>query len=233
MIKTVIFDIDGTMYDYERSNKLALGALKEYCVQHLDLTTTVFRQTLQQADALAVRRIGFPCAAVHNRLLRFQCMLELLGKPLFPHGLAMYHTYWDTLMEHMQPYENLKEFMELLKSRNVGLGIGTNMTAYIQYEKLKKLGVASLVDWVVTSEEAGVEKPDSGFFQLCVEKSGCGAEECLFIGDSVEGDIKGALESGLQALLYEPVENTTAEMHKGLRRVKSYSQCIEDITKFI
>lgn len=79
------------------------------------------------------------------------------------------------------------------------IGIGTNMTAYVQYLKLEKLGLMPYVDFMVTSEEAGAEKPDRRLFDLCVGKAGCGAEECAFVGDSLRGDALGALEAGMRA----------------------------------
>ena len=47
-------------------------------------------------------RIGTDTAAIHSRMLRMQCMLELLEQPLFPHARNMYHAYWDTFIQHIQ-----------------------------------------------------------------------------------------------------------------------------------
>lgn len=37
------------------------------------------------------------------------------------------------------------------------------MTAYVQYRKLEAIGVTSYIDFIVTSEEAGAEKPHYHF----------------------------------------------------------------------
>lgn len=60
------------------------------------------------------------------------------------------------------------------------------------------------ISYLVTSEEAGVEKPSSQFFELCVKKAGCKAGECIFIGDSVTKDVQGAKENGLYGVWYNP-----------------------------
>lgn len=62
--------------------------------------------------------------------------------------------------------------MKQLKEQGVYVGICTNMTAEIQYQKIEKLGITRWIDGVVTSEEAGVEKPDYRIF-LCAEKAEC------------------------------------------------------------
>jgi beta-phosphoglucomutase-like phosphatase (HAD superfamily) len=55
----------------------------------------------------------------------------------------------------------------------VRVGVGSDMTADWQFRKLERLGLLDRIDFAVTSEEAGVEKPAPGFFALCLEKAGC------------------------------------------------------------
>ena len=76
------------------------------------------------------------------------------------------------------------------------------MTAHIQFRKLEKLSLLSFVDFVVTSEEAGCEKPEKSFYELCIEKAGCLPEECLMIGDSLEKDVLGAKTAEMQAMRF-------------------------------
>lgn len=227
MIKAAIFDIDGTMYDYECNNKTALEAVWEYCRERLGISRDVFWEALREAGKTVGERVGRDCSTRHNRLIRYQCMLEKLGRPLFPHAMAMYHAYWDTMLKNMEAYAGLLEFMEMLKGRGIQVGVGSNMTAYIQYKKLEKLGAASYVDWILTSEEAGEQKPAEKFFRLCAEKSGYSAEECLFIGDSLQADIRGALNIGMKALLVAP--GGCAEMSKedSYGVIGSYEECME------
>ena len=84
------------------------------------------------------------------------------------------------------------------------------MTAYIQYKKLEKLGVLKYLDFIVTSEEAGEEKPTPRFFELCVKKAGCKPEECVFIGDSLKKDVIGPTEYGLEGTWYCPEDAVSA-----------------------
>ena len=229
VIRTVIFDIDGTMYDYDACDPSATGAVQKYCREKLGVEQEQFCQALAKAGQMVRQRIGYRCASVHNRLLRYQCMMELWGTPLFPHVQEMQRLYWDTMLEQMKPSAGLTAWMEILKKNGIQIAVGTNMTAEIQYKKLEKLGVSPYVDWLVSSEEAGVEKPDAKFFSQCVEKSGRKPEECLFAGDSLKGDVTPALACGMQALLFSPgsdscKEAVTAEGRK-YYVISSFEEC--------
>ena len=202
MIRAVIFDIDNTVYSYDENHVYGMQALAEYCTGAFGISREEMEKCYRQAGTIMVNRIGTDTAAIHSRMIRVQCMLELLGQPLFPHARNMYHAYWDTFIEHIEPNPGVLEFMQELKKRNIRIGIGTDMTAYIQYRKLEAAGVAPYIDFIVTSEEAGIEKPHYHFFDICVEKAGVRPEECAFIGDNVKKDIEGAWESGLKGIWY-------------------------------
>ncbi|MBU5480460.1 HAD family hydrolase [Blautia sp. MSJ-19] len=211
MIKAVIFDIDNTLYSYDENHMYGMQALADYCNRTFDISEEEMRNCYKKAGIIMIDRIGTDTAAIHSRMLRMLCMLELLGQPLFPHVRNMYHAYWDTLIAHAVPSPGVLEFLKELKDRNIRIGIGTDMTAYIQYKKLEAIGAAPYIDFIVTSEEAGIEKPAGRFFELCVEKAGVAAEECAFIGDNVRKDIEGAWENGLKGIWYtqekEPAES--------------------------
>ena len=202
MIKAVIFDIDNTIYNYDSCHAIAYQALAEYCRHSFSLEKDEYDTCYSQAGSIVIERVGTSTAAIHSRTLRFQCMMELLKQPLFPHVEKMYQIYWDTFLAQIVPHPGLLEVLSLLKSRHIRIGIGTDMTARIQYKKLEKSGAAPFIDFVVTSEEAGVEKPDPRFFSLCLAKARCRADECIFIGDNPIKDVKGALDFGMQGVLY-------------------------------
>lgn len=202
MIKAVVFDIDNTLYSYDKTHIYGMRALADYCESAFGICAEEMESCYKKAGKIMIGRIGTDTAAIHSRLLRTQCMLELLEKPLFPHAVNMYHAYWDTLIRQAQPSSGVLDFMRELKKREIRIGIGTDMTAYIQYKKLEAIGVAPYIDFMVTSEEAGVEKPHPHLFELCVEKAGVQAEECAFIGDNLKKDVEGAWNSGLKGIWY-------------------------------
>lgn len=221
-IRTVIFDIDDTMYDYTFGDRAAKEAVKSYCLRELELTGDMFEHLYQSANQTIIQRIGYPCAAIHNRFIRFQCMMELMKKPLFPHARVLSELYWNTLLEQMKPQPGFKDLLKMLKERGIQIGVGTNMTAYVQYRKLECLGVEDMIDWIVTSEECGVEKPDSKFFEICAAKSGFRAAECMFIGDGLKGDALGALKSGMKPVWYTALAENTVNCPEGVIALESF-----------
>lgn len=203
MIKAVIFDVDDTLYSYKKAHAEAFAALTEYAGKNLGLAPKNFEDLHEKINCELKAYMG-DVAAVHNRLIRYQNMLESKGLPLYPHVLEMDKIYWDTLIRASVPSDGASDAMKALKDQGIRIGIGTDMTARIQFRKLTKLGLLPYIDFLVSSEEAGAEKPDPALFARCMEKAGCRARECLFVGDSLKKDVLGAMAAGMQAVWYRP-----------------------------
>ena len=60
---------------------------------------------------------------------------------------------------------------------------GQLLAAGFQHGKLAELGLERYIDVLVTSEEAGAEKPSARIFRMALKKAGCRASETLLIGD--------------------------------------------------
>ena len=80
MIQAVIFDIDNTLYDYDAAHAVAFQALTEYAQHTLGVDPETFEALHQRANQLLQARTGGDCAAIHNRLLRYQILLEELSQ---------------------------------------------------------------------------------------------------------------------------------------------------------
>lgn len=227
MIKTVIFDIDNTMYDYDRVHRTAMAALGAYMKENFGMAPEETEALVQKCMDIILERTG-DVAAQHSRLLRFQCVLEQIGSTDYQKAMEMYHVYWDTLIEAMEPQPGLLPLLTRLKEQGMKLGVGSDMTAYVQYRKLKKLGVLPYLDFLVMSEEAGAEKPAPQFFELCLKKAGCAPEECVFIGDNPKKDVIGAAECGLTGIWYNPAGREAEEM-AGYPVLLSFEDYLRDI----
>ena len=226
MIKTVIFDIDNTLYDFDHANLNALDALGDYAQEHFGWEKASFIERNRDMMRKMHEKMG-DVSAYHNRVIRFQNMLEEAGLPLYPHALAMYGLYWDTVLKRAVISPGAAETMKELKERELQIGIGTDMTTWIQLRKLETLGLLTYVDFLVSSEEAGVEKPHRELFELCAAKAGCEPSECLFIGDSLARDYHGALNAGMKALWFDPPGGTFLSGDPGDEPVEKISRMKE------
>lgn len=96
-------------------------------------------------------------------------------------------------------YPNAIEVVSAL-SKKYRLHILTNGFSEVQFVKVKNSGLEPYFDTIITSEMAGIQKPDPKIFQYALKKTGAKMEETLMIGDDLEVDILGAQEIGLDQI---------------------------------
>ena len=229
-MKAVIFDLDNTLYSYDRAHAAAWAALLRLAGEALDLTEARFTALHAEASRVLNRRCGGG-PAIHNRLIRFQILLELAGLPIGA-APALADCYWETLLSHMEAEPGAAETLGALRALGLRVGVGTNMTADRQFEKLKRLGLLPLVDLLVTSEELGVEKPDPRLFALCAEKAGAAARDCAFVGDSLEKDALAARRAGMTGLWYCPGGGPAPEGLPVLRSLAELPKLLQTLPTF-
>ena len=221
--KAVFFDLDGTVYNYNRGDRLGKEAISSYMEREFGLSGEETGRALKWAFLEAGNRIGYSCGALHNRLIRYQMMLEHLSLPIHPHAMALASLYWDTLIGQAQPEPGLIPLLQALRSRGLITGFGTNMTAMIQFKKLDRLGLWPYTDVLVTSEEVGTEKPDRRVFDWCARKASLSNEECIFIGDTWAHDVDGARKAGMEGILYRGKESDPVPFEE---RILSFENCL-------
>ena len=197
MYKGVIFDIDGTLYDYQINDKLAMNHFCAYIEANLGIEEKKFRETYTAARNIIHARLK-DTAASHSRVLMIQTALELLNLNPFDYVLELYDVYWNYFLENMRPYDGATEFLAELKANDVKISTCTDMTAQIQYRKIKKLGLDRYIDFMVTSEETGFEKPAPIMFNLALEKMKIQSNEAAYFGDALDRDILGAANVGIK-----------------------------------
>lgn len=94
------------------------------------------------------------------------------------------------------------ELVKYLKGLGCRLHICSNGFHEIQYKKLRACGLYDYFDTVILSEDAGANKPSKKFFDYAFEKTGAKVDSTLMIGDNYNADIEGAMDSGLDTILY-------------------------------
>lgn len=196
MYKGIIIDIDDTLYQYQPLHEQALNAL----MQTASETFSVDLKEVESAYNTAKQNVKFKVpetAASHNRLLYIQNMCEILNLDSLKHSLTLYNIYWDTFLEELTLSSGAKTFFE--NYGHLPICLLTDLTAHIQHRKVERLGIQDWVNFMVTSEEAGCEKPHPFMFQLALHKLQLTAKDVCMIGDSYKKDILGANSMGIDA----------------------------------
>lgn len=222
MVKAVIFDIDNTLYSYDDAHAVAWKALCAYAREHLDMDAEGFARAHKAAQLLVKERLATDCAALHNRQLRYQVLLEENRKPLH-HAIAMNDLYWNTLIGAAKPEPGILDCLEALKKNGFILGIGTDMTIDYQLKKLVSLQMLPYFDFIVSSEEVNVEKPHEKLFACCAHKANVPAEECLFVGDNLKKDYYGSQNAGMESMWYCS-DPASADANPEIRKISHYHQ---------
>ena len=193
----VLFDLDDTLYAYAPCNEAALAAVAKLALGAGGPDAREFRALHDEVRrVLAERHAG--TAASHDRARFFSEMVERLELPA---ALAdeWYQAYWSAFLARMEPAPGAREVLEVLGAR-CPLALVSNHTTAPQLAKLARLELAGCFRAVVTSEEAGAEKPAARPFELALERLGVAAEDVVMVGDDPVGDIGGARSLGLRAL---------------------------------
>lgn len=199
MYKAIIFDLDDTLYAYESLNEAAISALQDYTCNTFGVSDEEFNNAYSWARK-ETKKLLAETGASHNRMLYCQKTLEYLGKKPTKGALDMYEVYWGYMLRNMKLREGALEILEYCANQNIKIGICSDLTAQIQHRKLKQLGIINYVDAIVTSEEAGAEKPAPIMFQMILNKLGVKPKEAVYVGDSLKKDIMGAEAEGIEAL---------------------------------
>ncbi|XP_028982310.1 neurochondrin homolog [Diachasma alloeum] len=105
------------------------------------------------------------------------------------------------------PGDTVEMLVELRKKYL--LGLITNGPSCAQREKVRRLELARYFDIVLVSGDLPWEKPQAEIFQEACRSLGVRPSNCIMIGDKLESDIKGGIESGLAGTVWIPLSDKT------------------------
>lgn len=211
--QAIIFDTDNTLYAYDRPHARASAATEEKAARLLGVEPVQVRVAFSQARAEVKQQLG-KTASSHSRLLYFQRGIELLGrKTQLVITLDLEQTYWRTFLAHCELFPGVREFLLALRSHGIGTAIITDLTSQIQFRKIIYFGLDDCFDYVVTSEEAGADKPQEAPFRLAIDKLGLEPESIWMIGDDLRSDVHGASRFGITTLWRENGDARAADGH--------------------
>jgi 5'-nucleotidase len=199
----VLFDMDDTIFDHSLSCRATLGRLRR---DHRFLRT----RSLNDLQREYLRLLGVTHREValgrrtreEARTERFLHLVEWLGHRIdLEKAAGLSREYRQQYQRLRRPVRGAPEFLRALHGRT-RIGIVTNSTTAEQTEKLAFLGLHRIVDFLVTSEEIGVAKPEPAIFRAALDRAGSLSSEAVMVGDSWAGDIVGAHGVGIRAIWF-------------------------------
>ena len=208
MIKVVLWDIDGTLLNFEAAEKNAIRAcfasheLGECSDEMLKRYSVINRKYWEALEK---------CELTKPQVLvgRFREFFETEGLPV-EKAESVNAEYQLLLGETVVFCDDGYELVNKLKGKVKQVAV-TNGTKVAQDKKLAKSNLIELLDNVFISDVLGVEKPNKGFFDIVFERIGeYKKEEMLIVGDSLTSDIRGGNNAGILTCWYNPkkLENT-------------------------
>jgi putative hydrolase of the HAD superfamily len=192
-MKAVFFDIDDTLYDTSGFAALARRAAINVMIDaglplESDEAYKLLREIIKEKGSNYDK---------HFNVLTKRVFGE--EKPrLIALGMITYHNVKFALL---RLFPETMSTLIYLKSQGYHLGVISNGITIKQWEKLIRLGLHHFFDEIITSEEAGAEKPDEIIFKQALDRMGCKAGNSIMIGNKFSEDIKGALNVGMEAIL--------------------------------
>jgi putative hydrolase of the HAD superfamily len=217
----LFFDLDHTLWDFDANSRNTLDELyqtldlKQKGVNDFDL---FHKNYLIHNDKLWDRyRNGF----IKVEELRWKRMwLTLIDFKIGDEALArnMGTLFLDLLPTRKLLFPHAVEILDWLSSRNYQLHLITNGFEKTQYSKLKNSGIDKYFGEMITSEVSGSLKPHKEIFEYAFQKTGAQKEKSIMIGDSIEVDIQGALNAGIDQVFVnhlhlEPAIQPTYTIH--------------------
>lgn len=220
----VIFDLGGTILHQEWLSFVAGSArLLEFAESTPDLTAEEIQLIADEInkDVQRVRdesMAEFSTQSFHRLLYEH---LDISFNISFP---EMEREFWNAAVIY-SPSEGIFDVLDLLDRHQIKTGILSNSSfrGVVLEEELAKHNLAHRFSFLISSIDYGFRKPHRRLFQVAVRKMNLEPQDIWFVGDSLEYDIRGAIDSGLYPVWYNP-ENKPDQIDGEYLVVRSWQE---------
>jgi len=200
-IKHVFFDLDHTLWDFDRNSGLAFAKIFE--INAIDILYDDFLEVyspinFQYWKWYREERV----TKTQLRYGRFKKTFDKMGVKVTDDIInKLSDDYIKYLPDHNFLFDGAIELLDYLKPK-YKLHIITNGFEEVQNTKMNRSGLAPYFNTITTSESAGVKKPHSKIFELAMQRAGAIVQNSIMIGDTYEADIVGAQNIGMKAICF-------------------------------
>ena len=205
MIRNVLFDLDDTLFDFHKAEKIALTkTLVHFGIDPTEETLALY----STINAAHWKRLELgEISREEVKVGRYCELFKTIGVECDPVKATAYYESMLAIGHYFMP--GAPELLEELY-RKYRLYIVSNGTAKVQEGRIGSSGIAKYMDGIFISQILGANKPDKQFFDICfAEIPDFSLSETVIIGDSLSSDIKGGINAGITTIWFNPkgIEN--------------------------
>ncbi len=203
--KHLFFDLDRTLWDYKSNVREVLKDIYDkYNLRGYSIDFEIFLNVFDRYNELLWTK--FRKGQIKKEFLRdrrFYLTLKKLGVKDNDLSIKCSSDYIELSPNKTNLFPDVIETLEYLKSK-YRLHIITNGFNEVQFRKLKNSGIKHFFEKVVTSDNAGSQKPNMKIFEYALTSVNARKNESLMIGDDWEIDIMGAKGYGFDQVYFNP-----------------------------
>lgn len=204
IIKHLFFDLDYTLWDFDKNSKNAYAKLfKKHKIKvNLDLFLSKYKPiNLAYWQKFRNNEIKKEALKIGRLKDSFNALNFEIDQQIFP---VLAQDYLRFLAQEKELFEGAIETLDYLRTK-YQLHIITNGFEATQLEKIKNAGLDNYFDVIVTSNSVGVKKPNPLIYFYALKKAKAQTYQSMMIGDSLEADIYGAKNVGIQSIYFNPL----------------------------
>jgi len=219
-IKHVFFDLDHTLWDFDKNSGLTFE--KIFKLNQIDVKLIDFLEVYESIN-LRYWRL-YREEKVTKSALRYGRLKEAFDAIDFTIEDDIIHILSEAYIENLSSFNHLFkgtfEILDYLQDKYV-LHIITNGFEEIQEKKMISSGIRHYFETVTNSEMVGVKKPNPKVFNFALNLANADAGESIMIGDSLEADIKGAHNIGMDTIHFDYKDNQNSHSFKRITNLKT------------
>ena len=205
----VIFDLDHTLWDFERNSYVALQTLYERfelgAEAGADFDTFYKRYVRHNNNCWQSYRKGNMDKET-LRTERFIRAFKDIGEPRVELVFPLAEAYLDLAPRQTTLFPGCVEMLEALVDAGHNLHLLTNGFEEVQIIKLKESGLDRFFSDFYCPERLGCKKPHPEAFQQVLDAVWARPEETLMVGDDLQIDVIGAQKVGIHGVYFNPKE---------------------------
>lgn len=219
-IKHVFFDLDHTLWDFDKNSALTFD--KIFKMHQVGVHLETFLEVYEPVNLQYWKR--YRDDEIDKMELRYGRLKDTFDAINFTVEDALIHHLSTDYMEHLSSFNHLFEgTLDVLQYLHpkYQLHIITNGFEEAQLKKMNSSAITPFFKTITNAESAGVKKPNPIIFNYALNIADAHPEESLMIGDNYEADVLGALHVGYDVIFFN-YRNDHSEPH--IKQVKHLSE---------